>query len=482
MKLSKWSIFIDILLVLLTVSILYVVFKLNDISTIKFLNVVSIANNWLKSPISSYIKTKSECFEDSVDFLDDYFPGTSEGCICSVNEIVPQLSKIFRGNCNFKPYSHCSKIHNIPSIKWKKWNGLKLCLKKYENKTYFDLEIKKFSEECEKNCGIIDSLNNFMCVKSDEICPINTIKNVPLNNITLNDTQEIVLTHFRVSQDSPPCADSYYSNNFLNTSYILDNFYLRDKCYFSSVGVKKDYIFIDSIDYIQFLKENGLFSILNLLPGFPLLNYTITKIDLYAGNYPGVNTKCAELIKSKGKMNEMLFDMSNIPKRIYFIASILNKMKEGLLFTLFLIIIFSIIRVSFRYDSNLNESSASIIFVYEIIISIVFGFKTFSFYQIYTNLSKIKEIYFYFEIDQFDCYDDQTSTLFNQFFSPISDYCFEVKILILICIMQILLSIVDSILIFTSGSENRFIKINVATINRTKEDNEIRYDKLDLLE
>ena len=48
--------------------------------------------------------------------------------------------------------------------------------------------------------------------------------------------------------------------------------------------------------------------------------------------------------------------------------------------------------------------------------------------------------------------------------------------------MQILLSIVDSILIFTSGSENRFIKINVATINRTKEDNEIRYDKLDLLE
>jgi hypothetical protein len=84
-----------------------------------------------------------------------------------------------------------------------------ICGKKLGTFNYLDFLNITYTKEhstCEKNCGIIDSLNNILCVKKNEVCPLNKfdIINKTENKLNSNDQNVIEMSegyYFKISND-----------------------------------------------------------------------------------------------------------------------------------------------------------------------------------------------------------------------------------------------------------------------------------------
>ena len=61
-----------------------------------------------------------------------------------------------------------------------------VCGKRYANFNYEDHLNKTYlnTTKCEKNCGKLDTLGNYLCVNTHESCPVNRINFVASENVT----------------------------------------------------------------------------------------------------------------------------------------------------------------------------------------------------------------------------------------------------------------------------------------------------------
>ena len=289
---------------------------------------IGMTKNWMNSPIID-IQTGPYCSPgySSVGF--DNWPGTFRGCYYRF--------QIFTGTCKSHNITMGYDIREIPSQPIKTWHNSNICVKRSNMSSYLGLSIEGQNNSCPlnlKNCGIIDSLSNIMCVPISDDCPINDIQILSNNetvpsgykNISLNRNGEKkiivfgnkgitgkIAVEFKIS-DNIPCMNPYFYNK-IGDPYILENYQGRDKCIgsFGSKFIDRNYKYIDSCKIKDLYEDNSILYFLNNLPLYPMANLNFYT-NLYFRSYIGLNKTCHDSIQSKNLLQ-------NITNGLYYIQS-----------------------------------------------------------------------------------------------------------------------------------------------------------------
>ena len=132
--------------------------------------------------------------------------GFKEGCKCK--------NKIKDGPCTDDDLGNNCKVIKAkkPRI-YTKINSNYICVKK-SNITYIDLmksnQILPKDKECPKNyikCGIIDTLENILCIPNNETCPIKLNDIINKNNEINSTIDDQILSIFKLNENITPCID-----------------------------------------------------------------------------------------------------------------------------------------------------------------------------------------------------------------------------------------------------------------------------------
>ena len=105
--------------------------------------------------------------------------GTGKGCDCTLSELYNY--NIYKGLCNqIQINGKCKRVYSVnPSYIYKIYNTF--FYQEILKRNYLDLlkQISSFDKnKCEgsyKKCGILDNLNNPLCIENENECPINDI-------------------------------------------------------------------------------------------------------------------------------------------------------------------------------------------------------------------------------------------------------------------------------------------------------------------
>jgi len=338
MELKKIILTLKIFTLLISLVIIYFILEVEFINA-KLGYLELLEHNWKKGPIIDIIETENQtCPDNYQHMIDDYWPGTIEGCLCKT---------IFKGSCRSQISSSkmCTNIQSIDKYHYKLWKNKYLCALRLPT-NYRDIYYKR--ETCqsgEKRCGILDSIGNVLCIPNEFSCPINYIKIISnqeykknvdkYKNITnlqvINYTQQEkllfsnmnhngkVLVEFRISQNTP-CADPDYENNGNNDMYILDKFYKRNKCLSEISGKRLDerYEYLDTYSYSNLVEDNSLINLLKKLPFFPIETTLNHSVNLYMRNYIGYTIPCIDkLIQKNITMDQISSSVSYIETQFY---------------------------------------------------------------------------------------------------------------------------------------------------------------------
>ena len=320
---------------------------------------IALSKNWFNSPIID-IKTGPFCPTSYTAVKFDPYQGSVEGCLDG--------GYIYTGSCTSNNMTDGNEIYPISAIPISKWYNNILCIKRLSySSTYFDLQIVGQNQICDynqKNCGIIDSIGNILCISSTSDCPINDIlmlsesDSIPSGYQTVslvrngakkilafsnkNITNGKIVVEFKIS-DNIPCINPYFYNKLYNP-YILDNISGRDKCIGSYGGqfIDKNYKYIDFTTIHDLYQDNLILDSLKNLPDYPVKTLNLFS-KLYYRNYIGLNTTLFNSLKFKNIIpnitNAMDFYLHNFNDYNNFAQSI----------STFTIVIFSILVIFYTF-------------------------------------------------------------------------------------------------------------------------------------
>jgi len=132
--------------------------------------------------------------------------GFKEGCKCKNKIKDKACSNDDLGN-------NCKVIKAKKPRIYTKINSNYICVKK-SNITYIDLmksnQILPKDKECPKNyikCGIIDTLENILCIPNNETCPIKLNDIININNEINSTIDDQILSIFKLNENITPCID-----------------------------------------------------------------------------------------------------------------------------------------------------------------------------------------------------------------------------------------------------------------------------------
>jgi hypothetical protein len=371
----------------------------------------SVIKNWNLSPIVD-IQLGVNCTLGYSRLVLDTWNGTVTGCLCS--------TYVRTGMCSSK--SGCKTLSPNGPVNFTSWYGSSLCVKRLPVNSYFDLTIVKSGNSCpmnQKNCGIIDTLNNSLCVPNDSTCPINDIQVqsvdqiIPTGYKTLDLTQGgvskrlvfgnkgpsgKVLVEFKIS-DNTPCIDPKFSN-VVSNFHLLEYNSVFDLCYraVNQKVVDRSYQFIDVYNKYKLYVDNGIFQIIQKLPFYS--GSTASNIDtrLYYRNYVGMQISYFDTIKSKNSFGniyrgisysfENFYSYSGLFNSIYIVVIILWSMN---------LLLFHLIRYVTKCTIDLEthepyyEDIASLLM--EIFSFLMIFTLTILFIVSYSQFSRLKENY-----------------------------------------------------------------------------------------
>ena len=169
---------------------------------------------------------KSTCSKDEEAIYFGEWDGIVDGCMCN--------RETTKGLCTSKSQRRCTNITSIKPKKYKFYNDNSICIKRSKLK-YMDLlnnkQILEKDNQCPEGyeyCGIIDTKERILCLKSKSECPITLeyIKNkYPDYYKSLNlenksgENNETILSIFKVNEDQP-CMNP--DEKVWNYHYILE--------------------------------------------------------------------------------------------------------------------------------------------------------------------------------------------------------------------------------------------------------------------
>ena len=224
---------------------------------------------------------------------------------------------------------YCEKIPATPSVNITLWKNKQFKIKVddsyYSYGNLFNNSVPS-NEECpsdKKQCGILDTMNNKMCIDKDKECPINMIihsntrpteYHYKFNNISLNDESYLFFTneaidnyivaHFKIS-DKEVCLDPNEFNSDAQ-HYPLDYYeYYGCKTEIKGVKYNSNYHYLDTMNKFTFLEENGVIKEVEDLPYYPINDYKYTTTSLYYRTFIGYDKKC--LIDNHININEVSY-------------------------------------------------------------------------------------------------------------------------------------------------------------------------------
>ena len=371
-----------------------------------------------------------DCNKESYNIL-GYFGGIPEGRTyskkprdyCPSNPI-----NFFVGKCKKKPlfnYDICytsgngdnditiyydkNKCVTINEIKFKYYDyfkGIRLCSIAQNNFNYYTLlkNSTKTIDEClkQKNmkvCGILDDLNQIVCLYENYSCPINDIilneneiyikeinnslieyENIKINNnlfihYTNQNFNKKIISNFNISFDKP-CSHFYFKPQRNNFFIAFDFVYCNE-----NINSLYEKIYYENAS--NFMKDNDLFYSFHEFDPSKFNNYNI---NLYSSFYFGFDKECI----LKYNFNENSFNN--------YYSKIVNFKRVYGIFTFFYFILSLIIIIN---SPILKEFSYIFLFLH----GIPFLF-TLIFFII--SIFVIKKIY-----SPFDCRNEQNDFILN---------------------------------------------------------------------
>ena len=247
----------------------------------------------------------------------DIWRGTVEGCNCIGIELPESTckNKICRRECRQgETKGGCTKIDPIAPIKITNWKGKEFLStvldSSYNYSSLLSHSVKK-GEECKegyKKCGILDTMNNVMCLKEEQTCPINLLfvtdmaslpteySNYTFKRVSFDDGKVLhftnqavdqkIVTDFRISDEQVCINSDEYNSPY--SSYVLDYYqYYGCKTKFSNIQYNTNYNKLDSIDKYNLYDKNHILTKLMQLPKYPIEELTQQNTNLYMNNYIG---------------------------------------------------------------------------------------------------------------------------------------------------------------------------------------------------
>jgi len=285
--------------------------------------IASMGKNWSTGPISEVQKGGIiNCPTGTVSILNNNWEGTVEGCYCQETDRLDTQSC---GSNKFKNNKGCQSISAVNPIPLEQWKSTNLCGKRGPN--YLQMKTASSPRACGagfKSCGVIDSLENYLCYKDTIPCPYNfiSIKNknfkVPAdkNYITIplgpngsegkaifsNEfTNSKIINEFKIDDDLPCLAANRFNLN--HKPYLLEKTYGFEKCEIAIGGeyLDKSFAKVDTTTYNQLYKDNRIMKVIKNLPQFQTkYNYSEMQTSLFHKNYIGMNKRCLEnMIKNE---------------------------------------------------------------------------------------------------------------------------------------------------------------------------------------
>lgn len=350
-SLLKTHTLIEILLSLTTItfSLLMILEYLNS----NYIIISSIQNNWKTNLLfpNDQKNLTSKCSKKPLIF--GKWQGIHLGCDCGKSNIT--VYKLYRRRCSSKlPESLlCKNVKEIPEENLYNWKDAYLCRSQLQYTNYRDIIqendlnflVRSSEDLCPnntRNCGVIDSVSNILCVKREIPCPMNFIKfyesydKIPenLRSETLiklvngffvlsnNFLKGKILVDFRI-MDSQPCANPDYENE-KTKPYLLDMKYGYDSCKIKKVGnhtYDKRYEILDQDNFKElYTLNNNLYLKIKELP-----NYDIEKRPnkkLYARPYIGIKYECLKELEHERKLNgftNRIFSLEDHMYQIFYI-------------------------------------------------------------------------------------------------------------------------------------------------------------------
>lgn len=309
--------------------------------------------SWKRSPITKIQNTNNEIcvstFTNKFSISNYLWPGNTKGCDC-INipsnsfKALKYRGNFYSGKCSLnQTLATCENIHETSSFPLYKWRNNYFCHRTLDE-GYFGLITVRKGEHCPiyyKSCGKIDTLDNELCMKEVEDCPINYLKIIEDSNnlrfeISTENTNGKLLTEFFVTDGDSVCINSK-ENLFSEYEYKL----------FSSKSIKKrkgcssfivnpetnqkiyndnKFSLIDSYPKKQFYEHNGLYIVNNLPRYLDLTNNH--SIKLFSANYIGWNKSCMyigekSILEEFNQLNFYLDKIETNNGRIITISTIL---------------------------------------------------------------------------------------------------------------------------------------------------------------
>lgn len=294
----KW---LDLILFALIIYSTYYSISFNSSLSDSYLAITRLKHSWEKSPIKAFSFSKDVC-PKSKEMKQIYiWPGTITGCDCtsisyfSNHELYHDYAgKLFSGSCNTNMTSvGCAHIYSIGPRALSKWRAKNVCIERLEG-NYESLVKIPHNSSCPTNykrCGIIDTLNNILCIDEKTNCPLNSITKE-------ENSKKTSIIH---NQEKPVLSDIGIFDRNICVNVNEKEFYESSYPLFSSMGCfssfqtekYENYRFnhLDEYPKKNFYKDNSIIDIIYRLPKYPEL-YESVNAYLNGETYIGFKQEC----------------------------------------------------------------------------------------------------------------------------------------------------------------------------------------------
>jgi len=440
--------------------------------------------NWQSNPIIDIVSTnKTECPVGYEPLINDNFKGLKKGCYCKeTDEIFPKSCVEYEG---FEDI--CEDVKEVGKEVYKIYRKKVLCGKRLKL-NYFNYlnEGKVEKKTCGKgykNCGIIDSKSNILCLGENETCPINMIYFIDSENdnfidnyhfnftiVELDDVKRIAFTNQNIKgkviivfkiEDNYPCANPLYTNSKSSfTKYILHPYFSLDQC----IPLKKDLIFdtryeeLDTYSFERVLGENLIKDKLLKVPGFDEKYISYSAI-LFSRNYINLDKKCLKQISNS--INDYDDDFKFDENFLDHIGKELSNFKSKFYYNYMLIVIVIFIEIVYYMvvikileeseDFPKNWLPKIVTEVLECILLFLSGVIS------VISIKKVYSIKKIFNVEE--CSDIYTNIQLSSFYSNLNYYNIE-NFFLIVCAIISIAALIYSIIKFSKNIETDDSKVD----------------------